>query len=141
MARVTKYELEKRVNNVAELLINGYPEYRIKKILKDNYNISNRQIATYIKKARDKLQPKHDADIEEQRLLKILQIEKKILNLSDKEASTARGLNAYVNAQKLIIDLKNLMPVKKVALDNDEENPLHITWHEEKTYKTEDNPE
>ena len=134
MSRITKHELNERVHRIAEGLIEGVPEYKIRNQFHERYGLTHRQVTNYIKKARERIKPKQDYDIEEKRQLKIIQIERRIQSLDKQEARTARGLNAFVNAQKLIIELDNLLPTKKVALTNDKDNPLNITWEEIKTY-------
>lgn len=137
MAKRTKLEVNRIVLQVCEWIIDGVPDYKIISRLENNYNIKLRQCQTYIKKADERLKPKFDLDIETKRNRKILEIQKKVLLLDPKEQKTAKGLSAYINAQKLLIKLENIEPTKKIQFENDEDNPFHIVWHEEKVYNDE----
>lgn len=132
--KATKIEKEKRILQIAEAIINGYPDVRILQMVKDNWGLTLRQARNYKKWAYDKLRPENDANIESQREAKIAEIQEECRKLDEKYRRTPKGLNAWVNAQKLIIKLKDLEPVKKVQLSGDEENPLAVKWVEEKTY-------
>ena len=134
MARVTKTERNRRVLEVCEWIINGVPDYKIHQRLKDSYGIKLRQCRNYIKQADEKLKPQQEADIETKRNRKILEIQKRVLQLDVDETKTAKGLSAYINAQKLLIKLENIEPVKKIQFENDKDNPFNIVWKEEKVY-------
>lgn len=141
MARRSKLETDRIINEVCEWMISGIPDYKIILRLQENYGIKNRQCRNYIKKADDKLKPKYDAEIESKRQRKILEIQKRVLMLNAQEAKTAKGLTAFINAQKLLVKLMDLEPTKKMKFENDEENPFVITWKEEKTYANDEEPE
>jgi hypothetical protein len=134
MARASKIEKEKRVLQIAEAIIHGYSDMKILEMIKQNWGLTLRQARNYKKWAYEKLKPVNDESIEAKRSAKIAEIQERCRKMNQKELSTAKGLNAWVNAQKLIIKLEDLEPVKKVQISGDEENPLAVKWVEEKTY-------
>jgi len=134
VARITKQEKEKRIVRVAEWIIDGLPDYKLLETIKKEWGVTLRQARNYKKWANERIRPQNDFSIEDKRSRKVLEIQKRCMLMGKDFLRTPKGLNAWVNAQKLIIKLEDLEPVKKVQLSGDEENPLAIKWVEEKTY-------
>ena len=132
--KATKIEKENRILQIAEAIINGYSDMKILEMIKQNWGLTLRQARNYKKWAYDRLKPTHDESLESKRSAKIAEIQEECRKLDERYRRTPKGLNAWVNAQKLIVKLEDLEPVKKVQLSGDEENPLAVKWVEEKTY-------
>ena len=132
--KATKIEKEKRILQVIEAILQGYSDVKIEQLIKQNWKLTIRQARNYKSEAYKRLRRQNDSDIEERREAKIQEIQEKCRLMDEKHFRTPQGLNAYVNAQKLIVKLDDLEPEKKIKLSGDAENPISIVWHEEKTY-------
>lgn len=134
MPKMSKEEKEEKIMMVAQWIIEGTPDFKLLQKIKKEFNVKIRQARNYKTWARERIRPDNDLLIEDMRTQKILEIQHKCSSMSSKYLKTPSGLNAWVNAQKLLISLTGIEPEKKIKISGDGENPISIVWHEEKTY-------
>ena len=119
---------------IVQKILDGYSDVKIEEFIKKDFNVSIRMARNYKRQAYERIKRHNDTDIQQRRDAKIAEIQEVIRGMNKKDLKTPKGVNAFVNAQKLIVKLDDLEPEKKIKLSGDAENPISIVWHEEKTY-------
>ncbi len=90
--KIEKSEVEKRVRNVQEWILRGYPTSDIIKQLSKNYKITERQSYRYYKKAFELFKKENEREIEEKKAFH-LEIRRKLYkDLSKKDSATGASV-------------------------------------------------
>jgi len=107
----TKSEVNERVNTISEMIIDGVPHNEIIQNISTKYNISDRQVYNYIKKAQELIQEttKHNIHVE---ICKAQRRYEKIYNkaIKDKNYKIALG------AQRSLCELFGLNQPRKFEI-------------------------
>lgn len=119
----TQAEVNKRVTQVAKLLIQWYQRYEIVGIVSAEYDIHPSTVDDYIKKAKARIKTKNEEIIDEELAL----IEKQIMDVYQWARRERKRWDA-TRALKLKMELKGLEAPKKHTLTDDDGEPMTINF-------------
>lgn len=123
--RVGNVEKEKRVFTIQGWIIDGVPEYLIKKQVY-NWGLSGRQVQRYMKEAYDRWKKDQEIDVKSRRDSRIAELQNDIRNMDEKFKKTPAGLRIMLSYKKELSKLEDLYPAKQIRLSGDADNPVRV---------------
>lgn len=127
--RASQAEVSLRVKQIAKLLIDGHPRYRIVQIASEQWGVSDRRVDAYIAKARQIIQEECRSDLVEWRALHIARCED-LYQRAIKNKKDGLALQALINQGRILglyeirhsVELTNRIdPELEAKLRNDPE--------------------
>lgn len=109
-------EVQKRLRYVMEWVIEDWPYHDIIAQIRKQWDVSERQAARYIAKAKALWIEKAEADLQEKRLLTIERLKKHKRTLKEQYRGTPAGMFAIMAVEKEIIKLE--IPVGPIKIEH-----------------------
>jgi hypothetical protein len=122
--RASKQELEQRVFKIQGWIIEGVPEFLIKKQAVVQWNISFKTAKRYIQMADDGLKPDRSVSLEDKLARKIVELQQRKRTIEEKSKYTPQGIKALNDIDKMLIRLEAIEPPRRIQIQGDAENPL-----------------
>lgn len=128
MPKSDNIELENRIRQVQEWIIDDYTAGDIEKQCVLKWEVSDRQARRYIAEARDRWLEDDKELIDNKRRLKVQTLKKLKRSILDRFKGTPHGIMAILRVESKIIELEGIKPATKLEIDhkntNDEFNDM-----------------
>lgn len=116
--KTDQIEYQKRLFNVQGWIIQGIPSSLIiKKVLQNGW-CNERNAKHLLKKAKAEWTKIPEADLNEKRIIKLVQLEHMKLDLRPEYKGTPAGIQALMTIEKEIIKLEGLNNIPAIAINN-----------------------
>ena len=127
MAKTNQTTYQQRVFTVQLWIIEGIPSSLIIKKIIENGWCEERQAKRLLQKARDEWTKIADADMEQRRKIKIIELQQIKRGLKEQYKGTPAGIHAIMVVEKEIIRLEGLAQIPQVAINNTLLTDQHCT--------------
>lgn len=124
MPKTDPIEIDKRVRQVMEWLIEDFPYDDIVTQIVVKWGVCDRQAKRYIATARDRWGKAEQGLIDQKRRLKIASLKKLKRSLKDSHKGTPGGIRAILQVEREIIKLEGLNPALKLELTGKDGEPI-----------------
>ncbi|OOG19142.1 hypothetical protein BWD42_04110 [Sphingobacterium sp. CZ-UAM] len=121
--KTPKYEIERRIRNVQEWIMDDYPYGDIVRSIVNKWGLSERQAQRYIKTAYDEFKDKEELSIEAKKAYYIKRKKKLIRDMDPRVKTTASGARAINKILDSMAELEGIK-INKVQLTGKDGEPL-----------------
>jgi len=121
--KTPKYEIERRIRNVQEWIMDDYPYGDIVRSIVNKWGLSERQAQRYIKTAYEEFRDKEDLSIESKKAYYIKRKKKLIRDMDPRVKTTASGARAINKILDSMAELEGIK-INKIQLTGKNGEPL-----------------